>query len=120
MAASKHTTSITTGLAYSYWSVQTLDAQKTGRDWPVMSSTQQFQPAHSRLKLLRTRHNRPISARFLGVQRLHAPITICQSCGDARRVLACGHQEKRRAADCADSADFNPFNPRNPWLIHRR
>src|SRR5438132_2213173 len=42
MAASKHTTSITTGLAYSYWSVQTLDAQKTGRDWPVMSPTRTF------------------------------------------------------------------------------
>src|SRR5205807_4176554 len=36
-----------------------------------------------------SRHNRPISARFLGLQRLHAPITIRQSCGDARRVLAC-------------------------------
>ena len=42
MAASKHTTSITTGLAYSYWSVQTLDAQKTGRDWPVMSGSQKL------------------------------------------------------------------------------
>ena len=42
MAASKHTTSITTGLAYSYWSVQTLDAQKTGRDWPVMSGSRKL------------------------------------------------------------------------------
>src|SRR5262249_12028221 len=36
-AASDHTTSITTGLAYSYRRAQTPHTMKTGRDWPVMS-----------------------------------------------------------------------------------
>src|SRR5207245_7367343 len=49
MAASKHTTSITTGLAYSYWSVQTLDAQKTGRDWPVMSPYRKLDESHDEI-----------------------------------------------------------------------